>query len=145
MKRQRSIELSQIIDAMEYDLSQSSTSPPAGDYGHGGENANNTLGNNAQFTFKIVFMKGALTLSAPSEAEMIKWLSTVRALIARRTSPPGSGSPPILPGQSGASQPLDGTVAGNATRPSAPTSSRKRSASGASNFLLSSRDEPQHH
>lgn len=146
-KRQRSIELSQVIDAMEYNLAQSSTSPPTGDHGriHDGEAANGSLGGNTQFTFKIVFMKGALVLSAPSEAEMIKWLSTVRALIARRTSPPGSGSPPILTGQAGVAQPLDGAVVGGAMRPSASTASRKRSASGASNFLLSSREEQQHH
>lgn len=36
------------------------------------------------FVFKLVTTKGPLVLSAPSEAEEIKWLSAVRAVIARR-------------------------------------------------------------
>ena len=36
-------------------------------------------------TFKIVTTKRTLVLCAPSEEESIKWLSAVRALIARRS------------------------------------------------------------
>lgn len=145
MKRQRSIELSQVIDAMEYDLTHSATSPPTGDYSHtnDGETQNSAPGGNTQFTFKIVFMKGALILSAPNEAEMIKWLSTVRALIARRNAPPGSGSLPVLPGQSGFDKGQENNGGSSGVRPSASSAGRKRSASGASNLILSSREEHQ--
>lgn len=51
----------------------------------------------ARHTFKVVTTKRMLLLCAPSEEEEIKWLSAVRALIARRS---GSG---VLPGDSAAS------------------------------------------
>jgi len=38
-------------------------------------------------TFKIITPKRPFLLCAPSEEEEIKWLSAVRALIARRTAP----------------------------------------------------------
>jgi hypothetical protein len=40
-----------------------------------------------QHTFKIVTTKRTLLLCAPGEDEEIKWLSAVRALIARRGAP----------------------------------------------------------
>ena len=40
---------------------------------------------NSKHTFKIVTTKRTLVLCAPSEEESIKWLSAVRALIARRS------------------------------------------------------------
>ena len=42
-------------------------------------------GVNSKHTFKIVTTKRTLILCAPSEEESIKWLSAVRALIARRS------------------------------------------------------------
>ena len=39
----------------------------------------------SKHTFKIVTTKRTLVLCAPSEEESIKWLSAVRALIARRS------------------------------------------------------------
>lgn len=42
-------------------------------------------GVNSKHTFKIVTTKRTLVLCAPSEEESIKWLSAVRALIARRS------------------------------------------------------------
>lgn len=52
-----------------------------------------------QHTFKIITTKRTLLLCAPSEDEEIRWLSAVRALIARRSgtktdvvSPPSSTS-----------------------------------------------------
>lgn len=56
--------------------------------GHGGMGDDTSGGNEGGgqgWVFKIVTTKRTLVLSAPSEAEEIKWLSTVRALIARRT------------------------------------------------------------
>lgn len=88
-KAHRQIPLSMILDALEYDLpahrnvpsvtSPSATSPPVpsssspddGDATHRSQ------------TFKIVTTKRTLLLCAPSEEEEIKWLSAIRALIAR--------------------------------------------------------------
>lgn len=42
-------------------------------------------GHGDNHTFKIVTTKKSLQLCAPSEEEEIRWLSAVRALIARRT------------------------------------------------------------
>jgi hypothetical protein len=60
--------------------------------------------------FKIVTTKRTLLLSAPSETEEIKWLSTVRALIARRAAPCGQGQVPVGSG-SGAPMALAGVQA----------------------------------
>lgn len=105
----------------------------------------------AQFTFKIVLTKRALLLSAPSEEEEIKWMSAVRALIARRTSPlvtaggaqvggANTGATASTSGGSG----LEGTpgIMGTGIKASPSVYSRKRSASGAS--ALATRDEQQH-
>ncbi|KAA1467750.1 PH-domain-containing protein [Dentipellis sp. KUC8613] len=90
-KPHRQIPLSQILDAFEYDLpahrgAPNVTSPPAvsppprmGGGGAGDE------ADPSQHTFKIVTTKRTLLLCAPSEEEEIRWLSAVRALIARRT------------------------------------------------------------
>ncbi|KAI5119121.1 hypothetical protein M0805_007867 [Coniferiporia weirii] len=158
-KRQRSIDLSQVIDALEYDISHSTASPPTlgGDdhthihahaHSHESDPANGMLGassGGAQYTFKIVTTKRTLLLCAPSEAEEIKWLSTVRALIARRSSPPGAGSPIAVPGAPGSTmQALEGAMPGAGVKASTSAGSRKRSASGASNLVLA-REEHQHH
>ena len=50
------------------------------------------------YTFKIVTTKRTLLLCAPSEEEEIKWLSAVRALIARRS---GAG---VVPGDPSGNQ-----------------------------------------
>ncbi|KZT67973.1 PH-domain-containing protein [Daedalea quercina L-15889] len=100
-KPHREVPLAQILDALEYDLPPhrhvpsntvaGSASPPQnfaglsdGDVAHG------------QNTFKIVTTKRTLLLCAPSEEEEIKWLSAVRALIARRSGAgvvPGDATP----------------------------------------------------
>ena len=72
-KPHRQFPFSEIIDALEYDLS-SATDPEIGDP----ENAH---------TFKIVTTKRTLLLCAPGEEDEIKWLGAIRALIARRTNP----------------------------------------------------------
>ncbi|TFY71724.1 hypothetical protein EVG20_g1291 [Dentipellis fragilis] len=85
-KPHRQIPLSQILDAFEYDLpahrgAPNVTSPPA-------VSPPPRMGDEAdpsQHTFKIVTTKRTLLLCAPSEEEEIRWLSAVRALIARRT------------------------------------------------------------
>jgi hypothetical protein len=59
-----------------------------------------------QHTFKIVTTKRTLLLCAPGEEEEIKWLSAVRAVIARRAPPTPSvataldGPPMLGPGPS---------------------------------------------
>lgn len=76
MKNMRSVQVTQILDAIEITASKSHTpsiSPPnaTGDKDH---------------IFKIITPKRAFMLCAPSEEEEIKWLSAVRALIARRAA-----------------------------------------------------------
>ncbi|KAG1754102.1 hypothetical protein EDD22DRAFT_913791 [Suillus occidentalis] len=103
-KPHRQFSFSEILDALEFDMRSHkhsapipppSSSPPTGpDESHG------------HFTFKIVTTKRTLLLCAPSEEEEIKWLSAIRALIARRT---GAG---VVPGEA------SGSV-GSATKPAA--------------------------
>ncbi|OJA17147.1 hypothetical protein AZE42_05100 [Rhizopogon vesiculosus] len=106
-KLHRQFSFSEILDALEFDMRTHkhsaaipppSTSPPssstAPDDSHG------------PHTFKIVTTKRTLLLCAPSEEEEIKWLSAIRALIARRS---GAG---VVPGD------LSGSV-GSASKPAA--------------------------
>lgn len=106
-KPHRQFSFSEILDALEFDMrthkhsaaiSPPSTSPlsssTAPDDSHG------------PHTFKIVTTKRTLLLCAPSEEEEIKWLSAVRALIARRS---GAG---VVPGE------LSGSVS-SALKPAA--------------------------
>lgn len=110
-KPHREIPLSQILDALEYDLpshrsNPSAPSPPlaspppqthgfsvaaeeAEAYGLRSQTQTKQAGTH---TFKVVTTKRTLLLCAPSEEEEIKWLSAVRALIARRS---GAG---VVPG-----------------------------------------------
>jgi len=88
-KFHRQIPLSQILDAFEYELPTSrnvpAVSPPVAappQLRTGGEEGDGSQG---KHTFKIVTTKRTLLLCAPSEEEEIKWLSAVRALIARRS------------------------------------------------------------
>lgn len=84
----------QILDALEYDLPvdrqghgipSSATSPPlSSSLPKMPEDAD---GSHGKHTFKVVTTKRSLLLCAPSEEEEIKWLSAVRALIARRSGP----------------------------------------------------------
>lgn len=72
-KNMRSVQVTQILDALETTASKSVTpaSPPAGA---------------KEYMFKIITPKKSFMLCAPSEEEEIKWLSAVRALIARRAA-----------------------------------------------------------
>ncbi|TCD71989.1 hypothetical protein EIP91_000121 [Steccherinum ochraceum] len=96
-KPHRQISLAQILDAIEYDLPSHRTaaganaspiSPPQVPAGL----SEDSDGHHRSHTFKIVTTKRPLLLSAPSEEEEIKWLSAIRALIARRS---GAG---VVPG-----------------------------------------------
>ena len=78
---------------------------------HTGDNEDS--GAAGEHTFKVVTTKRTLLLSAPSEEEEIKWLSAVRALIARRS---GAG---VVPGDSAAvavSHPPPSSAAGPGAR-----------------------------
>ncbi|ETW83329.1 hypothetical protein HETIRDRAFT_157067 [Heterobasidion irregulare TC 32-1] len=90
-KPHRQIPLSQILDAFEYDLPQHRAAP--GQLGTGPSSVpaavprgagDDVDGAHGKQTFKIVTTKRTLLLCAPSEEEEIRWLSAVRALIARR-------------------------------------------------------------
>ncbi|KIJ51431.1 hypothetical protein M422DRAFT_26849 [Sphaerobolus stellatus SS14] len=107
-KHQRQIELAQILDAMEYDLPSAHRHPhspgvilPAAE-----ELADST---GQMYTFKIITTKRTLLLCAPSEEEEIRWLSAVRALIARRSGYAAvSASPPPAPVRGGHSRSITG-------------------------------------
>ncbi|KAG9098485.1 hypothetical protein FS749_003714 [Ceratobasidium sp. UAMH 11750] len=77
MKNMRSVQVTQILDALETTASSKgiapSVSPPASSGGK-------------EHIFKIITPKRSFMLCAPSEEEEIKWLSAVRALIARRSA-----------------------------------------------------------
>lgn len=93
-KPHRSIPLTQFLDALEFDLPphrHTPASPPAlpPQIVAAGEEPDGTAG---KHTFKIVTTKRTLLLCAPSEEEEIKWLSAVRALIARRSVVPGDSA-----------------------------------------------------
>jgi hypothetical protein len=49
------------------------------------QQAENYQGSGVNYTFKVFTTKRTLVLCAPSEEEEIKWISAIRALIARRT------------------------------------------------------------
>lgn len=92
-KPHRQFSFSEILDALEFDMRTHkhgaaiplpSTSPPS--------SSTAPDDSHSPHTFKIVTTKRTLLLCAPSEEEEIKWLSAVRALIARRS---GAG---VVPG-----------------------------------------------
>jgi len=95
-KPHRDIPLEHILDALEDDtvtVGSAVGSPP---HTHGqtvtGVGDDTGMNDGQGCVFKIVTTKRTLVLSAPSETEEIAWLSTVRALIARRSgSGPGHG------------------------------------------------------
>ncbi|KAH7106312.1 PH domain-like protein [Auriculariales sp. MPI-PUGE-AT-0066] len=98
----RVIPLTQILDALEFDMAfaagkhphaQAPTSSPPGPGEDDGEV------NAGSYTFKVITPKRTLLLCAPSEEEEIKWMSAIRALIARRSG----GAPAVPQGGGGAS------------------------------------------
>jgi len=98
-KPHRQFSVSEILDALEFDMQShrhgGGVPPPVmGTQGTVGS-LENRKSADEPYTFKIVTTKRTLLLCAPSEEEEIKWLSAVRALIARRT---GAG---VVPGDLG--------------------------------------------
>lgn len=91
-----------ILDALEYDLPHHrhtpsvTAAPIASPLLAASAAADEAEGAQSTHTFKVVTMKRTLLLCAPSEEEEIKWLSAVRALIARRS---GQG---VVPGDTAA-------------------------------------------
>jgi len=86
-KPHREIPLKMMLDALDYDVPQNVSGlkdirdqpQPPNLSSQGG------TGVESKHTFKIVTTKWTLVLCAPTEEESIKWLSAVRALIARRS------------------------------------------------------------
>ncbi|KAI0749723.1 hypothetical protein C8Q80DRAFT_1218803 [Daedaleopsis nitida] len=123
-KPHRQMPLSLIIDALEYDLPPHrshpnvASPPPASpsfalaSSPDGGDGA-------VTHTFKIVTTKRTLLLCAPSEEEEIKWLSAIRALIARRS---GQG---VVPGEPQSVSP-PGAGVGSGTSPGSTTGPLQR-------------------
>ncbi|KIK99968.1 hypothetical protein PAXRUDRAFT_130889 [Paxillus rubicundulus Ve08.2h10] len=135
-KPHRQFSVSEILDALEFNMQTHkynaaapppsistqpwSPSPDARKLAHG------------PYTFKVVTTKRTLLLCAPSEEEEIKWLSAVRALLARRT---GAGVVPGEPSSGNASKPAGGTSdAGPTTSSSLRHKVRNLSVSGQSGF-----------
>ncbi|KAI0687735.1 hypothetical protein BC835DRAFT_1224480, partial [Cytidiella melzeri] len=93
-KPHRSIPLAQVLDALEYALPARpaqpalALSPPH----HSSKDGDEHDGGEGKHTFKIVSTKRTLLVCAPSEEEEIKWLSAIRALIARRSVVPGDSA-----------------------------------------------------
>ncbi|TBU50364.1 PH-domain-containing protein [Dichomitus squalens] len=98
-KPHRQIPLALVIDALEYDLPPNRNHPAVASPGpqspqHHALSSSPADGERVgTHTFKIVTTKRTLLLCAPSEEEEIKWLSAIRALIARRS---GQG---VVPGE----------------------------------------------
>jgi pleckstrin homology domain-containing family A member 1/2 len=87
-KPHRQFALTEVIDALEY------TEPTRSASGGNPASApsNDGLDNQGKHTFKVVTTKRTLMLCAPTEEDEIKWLGSIRALIARRANPPLSSS-----------------------------------------------------
>ncbi|KAF5376173.1 hypothetical protein D9757_009340 [Collybiopsis confluens] len=88
-KPHRQFPFSDILDALEYDVVSHrnhhhppSVSSPTSIEGGSSEGGG---GPSTAHTFKIITSKRTLLLCAPTEEDEIKWLSAVRALIARRS------------------------------------------------------------
>ncbi|KAG8741385.1 hypothetical protein FRC10_002905 [Ceratobasidium sp. 414] len=77
MKHMRSVQVTQILDAIETTASSKGIAPTISPPASSGDK---------EHIFKIITPKRSFMLCAPSEEEEIKWLSAVRALIARRTA-----------------------------------------------------------
>ncbi|KII85129.1 hypothetical protein PLICRDRAFT_45260 [Plicaturopsis crispa FD-325 SS-3] len=89
-KPHRQFAFSEILDAIEYDLpphraNPALISPPVSSPPHQLSSPPDEAEGAGAHTFKIITTKRTLLLCAPSEEEEIKWLSAVRALIARRS------------------------------------------------------------
>ncbi|KAI1797029.1 PH-domain-containing protein [Ganoderma leucocontextum] len=152
-KPHRQIPLALIIDALEYDLPPNRSHPtisspgPQSPHQHHASSSAPEDGEAAgAHTFKVVTTKRTLLLCAPSEEEEIKWLSAIRALIARRS---GQGVVPGEPSSSSATSPGSGSTpaaASGAATPAtgAPPTQKRRdsfvrrlSLSGGSTFATS--------
>lgn len=115
-------------------------------------------------TFKIITAKRPLVLCAPSEEEEIKWMSAVRALIARRTGTTGycggtaadhqQGAMPVTttttatasilqPAQPSAPQPYQG--ASMATSPQSKRTGRRENSGSVSSISPVNAAEPRGH
>jgi len=85
--------VSDILDALEFDMQShkhgGGVPPPVMSVQGSGGSPEQRKAAYSSYTFKIVTTKRTLVLCAPSEEDEIKWLSAVRALIARRTVVPG--------------------------------------------------------
>jgi len=87
-KTHREIPISLIIDALDFEVPGHRNlpiSPPSHAHHQAPTSAGDAADPTRSTTFKIVTTKRTLILCAPSEEEEIKWLSAIRALIARRS------------------------------------------------------------
>ncbi|KIJ66897.1 hypothetical protein HYDPIDRAFT_108848 [Hydnomerulius pinastri MD-312] len=123
-KPHRQFLFSEILDALEFDIQShkhnATAPPPATSTLPSSTSPDNRKAAHGPYTFKIVTTKRTLLLCAPSEEEEIKWLSAVRALIARRT---GAG---VVPGE---------LSIGNASKPAAGGADAGQSGSTSSSGL----------
>ncbi|KAF9223694.1 PH-domain-containing protein [Gyrodon lividus] len=126
-KTHRQFSVSEILDALEFDMHthkhNAGVPPPALSTQPSPSSAENRKSAHGPYTFKIVTTKRTLVLCAPSEEEEIKWLSAVRALIARRT---GAGVVPGEASSGNASKPAAGAIDGGQSGPTSSSGLRHK-------------------
>ncbi|KNZ81811.1 Pleckstrin like protein [Termitomyces sp. J132] len=84
----RQFSLSQIVDALEFDLPSNRNPTSLSSSIVSASPSSEADSPQSAHTFKIVTTKRTLLLCAPSEEDEIKWLGSIRALIARRSGVP---------------------------------------------------------
>ncbi|KIJ13382.1 hypothetical protein PAXINDRAFT_117059 [Paxillus involutus ATCC 200175] len=108
-KPHRQFSVSEILDALEFDMQthkhNAGAPPPSISTQPWSPTPDTRKSARGPYTFKVVTTKRTLLLCAPSEEEEIKWLSAVRALLARRT---GAGVVPGEPSSGNGSKPAAG-------------------------------------
>ncbi|KAG1835099.1 hypothetical protein EV424DRAFT_1531676 [Suillus variegatus] len=117
-KPHRQFSFSEILDALEFDMRGHKHSAPIPPPSTSPLSSTVPDDSHGHFTFKIVTTKRTLLLCAPSEEEEIKWLSAIRALIARRS---GAG---VVPGD------LGGNVGSASKQPASGTDANQGSGGG---------------
>ncbi|KAG6841431.1 hypothetical protein C0991_011101 [Blastosporella zonata] len=120
-KPHRQFSLSQILDALEYDLplnrNPGGLSSPISSLPTSVSPSSEADAPQGNHTFKIITTKRALLLCAPSEEDEIKWLGAIRALIARRSGVPGDPTHGMGGSRSAEPHPSGVHTIGSATKP----------------------------
>lgn len=89
-KPHRQIQLSELLDTLEYDLPahRNVVASPVASPAHSNQPSSDSAADGPgteMRTFKIIATKRTLLLCAPNEEDEIRWMGAIRALIARRS------------------------------------------------------------